>query len=51
MINRNRNKQTIHFNQFKYITNILKRFNMENSKPLHIPLDSNRSKLIKNQSP
>jgi len=45
-VNKNTNKRTINSNT----TNIFKKFNIENSKPIHIPLET-KFKLIKDQSP
>jgi len=49
-VTRDKNKRIIHLNQSKHITNIFKRFNMENSKPIHTPLKT-IFKLTKDQGP
>ncbi len=48
-VNKNTNKRTIHLNQSKHIINIFKKFNIENSKPIHTPLET-KFKLTKDQS-
>ncbi len=39
-VTRDTNKRIIHLNQSKHVTNIFKRFNMENNKPIHTPLET-----------
>jgi hypothetical protein len=47
---RDRKKRTIQLGQAKYIENVLKRFRMEDCKPIGTPLDTN-SKLTKAMAP
>lgn len=47
---RNRHERSIRISQAKYVENILKRFNMLESKPIGTPLDANY-KLTKEMSP
>ena len=49
-VTRNRQERTIRISQAKYIEDVLKRFNMQDSKPIGTPLDAS-VKLTKDMSP